>query len=166
MNNVRIVLWVVVVLASITAGYFFSQNLGNDEKASALKLGGPFNLITHRGEPITENALQGRPHAIFFGFTHCPDVCPVTLQDVTVWLKELGDDANKLDFYFFSGDPERDTPEVLANYVGVFDKRIVGVTGTADEIEKVAKAYRIYIKKVDTGDGDYTIDHSASVFFV
>ena len=166
MKTIRIVLWVAVVLASIGAAYLFSQNAGRDNSESALKLGAPFDLVTHRGDRITEAALQGRPHAIFFGFTRCPDVCPVTLQDVTVWLKELGEDGDKLDFYFFSADPERDTVEVLANYIGVFDDRITGVTGDAEQLAMLAKAYKIYIKKVDLGDGDgdYTIDHTASIF--
>ena len=79
------------------------------------------------------------------------------------WLQQLGTDADKIDFYFFSADPERDTVDVLANYVGVFDRRIIGVTGSLEKISNLAKAYKIYIKKVPTDDGDYTVDHTASI---
>lgn len=128
------------------------------------KIGGPFNLVDMNGKPVTEQSLLGKPTAIFFGFTFCPEVCPTTLTDLTVWLQMLGPDADKLNVVFVSVDPERDTPEQLRTYLSNFDPRIQGITGTPDAVAKAAKAYRVYYQKVPQDGGGYTIDHSSSVY--
>lgn len=129
-----------------------------------VQIGGPFNLIDMNGKPVTEKALLGKPTAIFFGFTYCPEVCPTTMTDITAWLKSLGPDADKLNVVFVSVDPERDTPEQLKLYLSSFDPRIQGFTGTPENVAKAAKAYRVYYQKVPQDGGGYTIDHSSAVY--
>lgn len=131
---------------------------------SLVKIGGPFNLIDMNGRPVTEKSLLGKPTAIFFGFTYCPEVCPTTLTDLTAWLKALGPDADKLNVVFVSVDPERDTPEQLRLYLSNFDRRIQGFTGTPEAVAKAAKVYRVYYQKVPQDGGGYTIDHSSAVY--
>lgn len=165
MKAFRTILWVLVAIVSGVSGYaLIAANTDQDTvQTTAVKFGGPFNLIKHTGDPITEAALAGRNHAIFFGFTHCPDICPTTLMQTAGWLKELGDEAKNIDFYFVTVDPERDTPEILNDYVMAFDPRITGITGSGEEISKTIKSYRVYAQRVDLGEGDYTMDHSAAV---
>ena len=128
--------------------------------------GAAFTLVDQKGAPITEAAFRGQPSVVFFGFTHCPEVCPTTLFELAGWLKTLGDDGKNLHAYFVSVDPERDTPEVMNTYVSNFSDRIVGITGDPDKVHAMAKSFGIYWKKVDTGDGDYTMDHTASVLLL
>ncbi len=165
LKTLRKFLWVLVAIFSMIAAFgYYSKMSGKDPlEIASVKLGGPFNLIRHDGMQITEKALEGRPHAIFFGFTFCPEICPTTLVEASAWLAALGEDGDGIDFYFVSVDPERDTPEVLARYMTSFDPRITGITGNPDEVEKMLKAYRIYAKKVLIEDDDYTVDHSASI---
>ncbi|MBZ9989534.1 SCO family protein [Mesorhizobium sp. BH1-1-5] len=129
-------------------------------------IGGPFTLTTQTGEKLSDADLQGKPFAIFFGFTRCPEVCPTTLWETTEALKSLGPDADKLRVLFVSVDPTRDTPEFMARYLQSFDKHITGLTGTEAEIADVGKEYRIYYEKVPTEDGDYTMNHTASIFLM
>jgi len=128
--------------------------------------GAAFTLEDQKGQPITEAAFRGHPSTVFFGFTHCPEVCPTTLFELSGWLKTLGDDGKDIHSYFVSIDPARDTPEVMNTYISNFSDRIVGITGTPDKVYAMAKAFGIYWKKVDTGDGDYTMDHTASVLLL
>lgn len=140
---------------------------GKDEAGAArslIKIGGPFKLVDMNGARVTEKSLLGKPTAIFFGFTYCPEVCPTTMADLTAWLKALGPDADKLNVVFVTVDPERDTPEQLRLYLSNFDPRIRGFTGAPEEIAKTAKAYRVYYQKVPQDGGGYTIDHSSAVY--
>jgi protein SCO1/2 len=127
-------------------------------------LGGTFALTDHRGAPVSEKTFVGKPTLYFFGFTNCPDVCPTTLYDLSARLKELGRDADKLNIAFVTVDPERDTQEALADYMSAFDPRIVALTGTRAQVDTILKAYRVYAKKVPLENGNYTLDHSASIF--
>ncbi|MEM9329834.1 MAG: SCO family protein [Pseudomonadota bacterium] len=165
MKTLRIVLWCMVALISGVAGYLWLSDKQSTQVAyqSTVKIGGPFELINHNGEPVTEAILKDRRHAIFFGFTHCPDICPTTLLQAAGWLKDLGPDAEKLDFYFVTVDPERDTPEVMKDYVSAFDPRITGITGTQKAVSKALKDYKVYANRVELEDDDYTMDHSAFV---
>jgi protein SCO1/2 len=124
----------------------------------------PFDLTRHDGTRFSSRALAGRPYAIFFGFTNCPDVCPTTLLVMSNHLRALGDKADRLRVLFVSVDPERDTAEQLARYLSSFDPRIVGLTGAAEEIETAARAYHVRVRKVPTGSAGYTLDHTATVF--
>jgi protein SCO1 len=118
-------------------------------------------LVDDRGAQVTEAALKGKPTVIYFGYTFCPDVCPTTLTDLAQWMQMLGPDADKLNYVFVTVDPERDTPRVMHDYVSAFDPRIRGLTGTPDQIAKIAREYRVYYKRIPTSDGGYVMDHSA-----
>jgi protein SCO1/2 len=115
---------------------------------------------------VTEEDLLGHPSLVFFGFTHCPDVCPMTLAEIAAWLDALGDDGDALEAYFVTVDPARDTPEVLAEYVGYFSERITGLTGTQEQLAAMAQSYRVYYRKVELGEGDYVMDHTAAVYLM
>jgi protein SCO1/2 len=130
-------------------------------------VGGPFTLTDHTGRRVTEKDFAGRPMVVFFGFTNCPDVCPSGLQVLSAALDKLGPKGDAVAPLFISVDPERDTPERLARYVQSFHPRIVALTGTPQEVEKAAKAYHVYFKKLkDEGSAaTYTIDHSA-IFYI
>lgn len=128
--------------------------------------GEPFTLVDQNGAEITEAAFRGHPSAIFFGFTHCPEICPTTLFEMDGWLKQIGDEGKDIRAYFVSIDPERDTADILKNYVSNVSQRIVGITGEPDKVHEMAKAYGIYFKKVETEGGDYTMDHTASVLLL
>jgi protein SCO1/2 len=121
-------------------------------------IGGPFRL--------TEQDLKGRPFLVFFGFTHCPDVCPTTLFDVSEVLRSLGPDADRTAALFITVDPERDTTAALKDYLGSFDPHLRGLTGDTDALATVAKEYRVYYKKVPLDGGDYTMDHTAIVYLM
>jgi len=123
-----------------------------------------FGLIDHDGDAVGPDALIGRPSMVFFGFTYCPDICPTTLSDISGWLDALGEDAKDLDTIFITVDPERDTVEAMAEYVGHFDPSIRGWTGSLDEIMRAAEGFRVKFVKVATEGGDYTMNHTASVF--
>jgi protein SCO1 len=136
-----------------------------EPQQARVPIGGPFKLTTQDGKPFTDENLKGKPFAVFFGFTHCPEVCPTTLYDLTQDLAALGKDADNLRVAFVTVDPARDTPELLKTYLASFDPRIVGLTGTEEEIAAVAKAYKVYYRKVPT-DSDYTMDHTATIFLM
>jgi protein SCO1/2 len=136
------------------------------QSASRVPIGGPFRLTSHEGKPFTDEDLKGKPFVVFFGFTHCPEVCPTTLYDLSQDLKALNSDAGRLKVAFITVDPARDTADLLKTYLSSFDPRIVGLTGTEDEIAAVAKAYKIYYRKVPTEGSDYTMDHSATLFLM
>lgn len=163
MKQFRILLWGLVAFAVAGLTWF---TLSQTAPGSSGGFSTDFDLVDTRGNPVDGNALRGRPHLIFFGFTHCPEVCPTTLFEVTGWYNELGKDGDLLDAYFISVDPERDTAELLENYVANFDPRIKALTGSVEEIEKATKAYHVFYKKVPLDDGDYTVDHTASVFLM
>src|SRR5688572_2265707 len=123
--------------------------------------GEPFALVDHKGAPITEAAFRSQPSAVFFGFTHCPEVCPTTLFEMDGWLKQLGDEGKDIRAYFVTVDPERDTAEIMDRYVGNVSDRITGITGEPDKVHSMAKSFGIFWRKVDLEGGDYTMDHTA-----
>ena len=130
---------------------------------TAISLGqGDYSLQATDGSTFTESTLKGQPTAVFFGFTHCPEVCPTTLADIALWQDELGVAAEDLQFYFVTVDPERDTLELLGDYVG-WVPGVVGVSGSVEEIAKAQKAFRVFSRKIPLSDGEYTMDHSAYV---
>jgi protein SCO1/2 len=129
-------------------------------------VGGPFKLTDQNGKPITDQDLKGKPFLVFFGFTHCPEICPTALFDMSEVFNALGPDAEKVNALFITVDPERDTPEKLKDYLSSFNPRLIGVSGSVDALAAVAKAYRVYYKKVPLKDGDYTMDHTALVYLM
>ena len=167
---IRLALWGLVGAAAIFAGtlWFNQKDGGNGDgiQIANVTFGAPFSLLDQYGAPITEAALDGSPVALFFGFTHCPEVCPTTLYEMTSWLDALGPDGDKIKAFFVTIDPERDTPEILGDYLSSFEDRITGITGDKAAIDELAKAWRVYHKKIPLDDGDYTMDHTASIFLV
>jgi protein SCO1/2 len=129
-------------------------------------LGPAFELTDHTGKPFSSAALAGQPYAIFFGFTHCPDVCPTTLLEMSNDLRALGADADRLRIVFVTVDPEQDTPEQLRQYLASFDPRIVGLTGSEAQVAAVAKGWNAFHNKIPEADGTYTIVHSAYVYLM
>src|SRR4051795_8871436 len=111
-------------------------------------IGGPFRLTDQAGQTVTEKNLQGKPTLIFFGFTHCPDVCPTSLFEISEVLRALGKDADRVNAYFISVDPERDTKDAMKDYLSSFDPHLKGLTGDPEQIAKVLSAYRVYARKV------------------
>lgn len=162
----------VVLTAAITLGWWQVDGpgrraaQGDVESRGGPQIGGPFTLVDHRGKTVTDADFRGKPMLVFFGFTYCPDVCPTTLWELSELMKKLGPDADKLTVVFISVDPERDTPEAIANYLTSFDPRIVGLTGAPQQIDAMTKLYRAYYKKVPTDGGSYTMDHTATVYLM
>ena len=134
--------------------------------AAPSAIGGPFKLVDQNGQAVTEEMLKGKPSLIFFGFTHCPDVCPTALFDMSELYKALGPDGDKVGAYFVSVDPERDTPAVLKEYLSSFDPRLRGLTGDPAAVAAMEKAYRVYSKKIPLDGGGYTMDHTALVYLM
>ena len=129
-------------------------------------IGGPFQLTDQAGESVTEKDLQGRPTLVFFGFTHCPDVCPTSLFEISEVLRAMGKDADRVNAYFISVDPERDNTAAMKDYLSSFDPHLKGLTGAPDAVAKITTEYRVYAKKVPLKDGDYTMDHTALVYLM
>ena len=129
-------------------------------------IGGPFALVDDNGAEATEKTLAGKPYIMYFGYTYCPEVCPTTLSDLSRWIKELGPDADKLNYAFVTVDPERDTPKHVHDYLSSFDRRIRGFTGTPEQIGKIAAEYRVYYKKIPASDGGYSVDHSSIIYLM
>ena len=164
---------IMLVLSAFLAGLvvflavflYATGQLGT--RAPGSGIGGPFALTDQNGKPITEADLKGKPFLVFFGYTHCPDVCPTTLFDISEVMRALGPDADRTSALFISVDPDRDTPAVLKDYLSSFDPHLRGATGTQANLDKVEKEYRVYAKKVPTGkDGDYSMDHSAVIYLM
>jgi protein SCO1 len=129
-------------------------------------IGGPFQLTDQTGQTVTEKSMLGRPTLVFFGFTHCPDVCPTTLFEMSEVLRAMGKDADGVNAYYISVDPERDTQSAMKDYLSSFDPRLKGLTGNPEQVSKVLSEYRVYAKKVPLKDGDYTMDHTALVYLM
>jgi len=138
---------------------------GSGEQGRVSSIGGPFSLTDQNGTRVTEATYRGAPSVVFFGFTHCPDVCPTTLFDMSEVLKRLPAD-NRVSALFVTVDPERDTPAILKDYLSSFDPRISGLSGTRPEIDAALKSYRVYSKKQPQENGDYSMDHSAIIYLM
>ncbi len=164
---------ILVVLSAFLAGLviflgvflFATGQLGGGGPGPSA-IGGPFNLIDQDGKPLTDQDLKGRPVLVFFGYTHCPDVCPTTLFDVSELLRALGPDAGRAAALFITVDPERDTAPVMKDYLSSFDPHLRAATGDPKAIEAAEKAYRVYVKKVPGENGDYSMDHTALVYLM
>ena len=129
-------------------------------------VGGPFHLVDQDGRPVSDEDMKGRPFLVFFGFTHCPDICPTTLFDMSQMLHALGPDADRIGALFITVDPERDTPAVLKDYLANFDPHLRALTGDPAAVNAALKAYRVYATKVPLEGGDYTMDHTAVVYLM
>jgi protein SCO1/2 len=147
-------------------GVTLALTLTPSSRTGSAAIGGPFKLVSHEGRTVTEADFAGRPHLVFFGFTHCPDVCPTTLFQISEVLRATGTKGRDLRALFFTVDPERDTPDVLRSYLASFDERIVGLTGDSAAVESAVKAFRVFARKVPTTDGDYTMEHTSIVYLM
>jgi protein SCO1 len=162
---------ILLVLGAFVAGLVFFSTVvfivtGKSPAPVAMPsaVGGPFALTDQNGKPITDKDMAGHPFLVFFGFTHCPDVCPTTLFDVSEIFRALGPDQ-QVRALFITVDPERDTPAVMKDYLSSFDPRITGATGDEAAVASAIKGYRVYAKKVPI-DGGYTMDHTAIVYLM
>ena len=163
LRTVRIVLWTAVVLVAMAATGAYFINKTNSTGALGQ---GDYALVTGQGAAFTPASLQGHPSMLFFGFTHCADVCPTTLAEMASWYEQLGAQGNALQAYFVTVDPERDPPAVIDEYVHRVSDRITAVSGSRDQTNRIIAAWKVYAKKVDLGGGEYNMDHTASVFLL
>jgi protein SCO1/2 len=170
LKRIRIVLWVacaIPLLALATVGILrLTQPAGGIPMPQASGIGGPFRLAATTGGELSSEDLKGRPFIVFFGYTHCPDVCPTTAADISSWLEALGPQGKEVKALFISVDPERDSVASMKDYLSSFPDEIVGLTGTPEQIAGVAKAYRVYYAKHPLKDGDYSMDHSALIYLM
>ncbi|MEP3048699.1 MAG: SCO family protein [Roseibium sp.] len=167
----RYAAWAAVAVLAVVSGALVYMQTTSSKNSGALieplaAIGGPFELVNGKGETVTDKTFAGKPTAMFFGFTFCPDVCPTTLSELQGWMEALGPDADRLNYAFVTVDPERDTPDVIQDYVWAFDERITPLTGSRDQVDAMMKTYRVYAKRVPLDDGDYTMDHSAAVYLM
>lgn len=154
-------------ISELLVGAAEDRNPGGSSPAAA-SVGGPFTLVNQDGETVTDETWRGKYMLIYFGFTFCPDVCPTELGVMSSAVKALGDDAGKVQPIFITVDPERDTPDVMARYVALFHPRLVGLTGTLDQVDQVAKSYHVFYRKAEdeSSSAGYTMDHSSIVFLM
>ncbi len=144
-----------------------SRSFDGRSNVLAAAIGGPFHLVDQNGQPFTDANLKGKWHLVFFGYTHCPDVCPTTLNELSLAIDRLGKAKRAdIDIVFITVDPERDTPEALKSYVASFDGPIIALTGTPAEVKEAARGYRVYYAKHPLPDGDYEMDHSAVIYMM
>jgi protein SCO1/2 len=157
-----------IALAITAAAFRFTSGRSGPAGGGEALVGGPFSLVDHTGRRVTEKDFLGKYMLVFFGFTYCPDVCPAELQVMSAALDELGPRGDNIQPVFVSIDPERDTPEVVRQYVENFHPRLVGLTGSPEEIAAIAKAYRVYYKKAASRgtSGDYEMDHSTILYLM
>ena len=166
MKALRIVLWALVALSIVAIGFLLlrqSQPMPGRTVPTQVNFGGPFTLVGTDGKAFGSAQLAGNPYAIFFGFTHCPDVCPTTLSRMVRLRKQLAAGDEPFRIVFVSVDPERDHPKELASYVSLFGSPVVGLTGSDAQVAQVKKQFGIFSEKVPDESGGYTVDHTATV---
>lgn len=166
MRTIRLILWGLVALAVLGAGaLLLTRESGSDvqETITGSSFGGPFTLTGADGQPFRSSELAGKPHAMFFGFTHCPDVCPTTLARLVRLRKQFEAGERPFEIVFVTVDPERDGPEEVGKYAELFGDSVIGLTGSPAQIEQVKKQYGIFSEKVPDGSGGYSVDHTATV---
>jgi protein SCO1/2 len=170
MKSFRIMLWAaVVVLVGVLAAVSWQWRQSQQSLAEKT-FGVPFQLVAQDGQPINEKAFQEKPTALFFGYTHCPEVCPTTLYELNGWMHKVDPEGTKMNGFFVSVDPERDPPELLNRFISNVTDRIKGISGPPDKVKEMIKGFSVYAKKIPTDEkdpnGDYTMDHTALVFLL
>jgi protein SCO1 len=170
-NSRRLVLVAVVLggLVILGAGVLVALAYRDTPRGAAGTLlasaiGGSFRLVDQNGKTVTDADLKGKWSLVYFGYTHCPDACPTALNDIAIALDQLGPRREAVRSVFITVDPERDTPEVLKEYVTSFDAAILALSGSPEEIARAAKAYRVYYAKHPEPGGDYSMDHSSVIY--
>ena len=160
-----------MLVAGLASGIFVLALIGvmvwmSEGTPRSGTFGAAFSLVNDRGEEVDQSLFKGSPSLVYFGYTHCPEVCPTTLLDVTGYPKELGEAGTPLKTYFFTVDPERDTPDIMHGYVTAFSDRITGITGTPEEMQKVISGWRAYAKKQPNKSGGYSMSHTMDLFLI
>ncbi len=159
---------VALLLVAFLAGrHYWGMIAGEDNLGAAI--GGPFTLVDHTGRTVTEADFRGRMTLVYFGYTYCPDVCPTSLSTIAEAFDILGNEADAITPILVTVDPERDTREALADYVAAFHPRLIGLTGSVEQVTAAAHAYRVFFSKVQEKDGepdDYLVDHSAYTYLM
>jgi protein SCO1 len=167
MKRVNPVLFVIVLfVAGFAAAYSLRFGEPGSHTEGKALIGGPFSLVDTDGKQVTDKDFRGKLMLVFFGYTHCPDVCPTEMQNMADVLNKLGPDANQVAPILISVDPERDTREALAAYVKNFSPRIIALTGSPDQVASAAKAYRVYFRRGEGGANNYSVDHSVFVYLM
>jgi protein SCO1/2 len=166
MRILRIMLWALVAVAVALFAFLAlrpTERAPQPQLITAETFGGPFTLVGSDGKPFSSTKLAGKPHAMFFGFTHCPDVCPTTLARLVRLRQQLGSGERPFEIVFVTVDPERDRPAEVGKYADLFDSPVIGLTGAPARIAQVKKQYGIFSQKVPSAGGDYSVDHTATV---
>lgn len=182
MRNLSLVLIGIVIGAAFAVSWIRIQSVEPGPAATVIKpqtvsevtppavtgdpVGGPYELVDHTGATVTHESWGGKYTLVFFGFTHCPEICPTGLQKIGDAMELLGEDAAKIQPLLITVDPDRDTVDQIADYLEAFDSRITGLTGTQAQIDDVAKAYKVYAKKIEMGGDMYMMDHSAYIYLM
>ena len=170
LKRLRLGLWVLVGLVAAALVVFLWKEAEPQQpvfsQTSLGTIGGPFTLTASSGKPFSSAELNGKPAAVFFGFTHCPDVCPTTIARLTKLRREIGKGDDALSIVFISVDPERDTPAEVDNYMKLYNSPVIGLTGTPAQIEQVKKQFGVYSRKVEQPGGGYSVDHTATVILL
>ena len=164
MNRMRSLLVGVIAFLVIAGVLLFVSWPGSDRALPSIAIGGPYTLQKSDGTTATEKTYRDKWQLVYFGYTLCPDACPTALNDISIALSELGPKRDAVRPVFITVDPERDTPESLKAYVTSFDAPILALTGTADQVAKAAKGYRVYYAKHPEAGGDYSMDHSSVIY--
>lgn len=165
MRRIRLIIWALVALALVGFGLLLLKSPGSAPPPANLtpvSFGGPFTLTGSDGRPFSNSRLAGKPYAIFFGFTHCPDVCPTTLARL-VRLRAQLENGGDLAILFVTVDPDRDGPAEVGKYASLFNAPVIGLTGTPAQISQVKRQFGIFSQKVPDGGGGYSVDHTATV---
>ncbi len=164
---------IMLVLSAFLAGlvvflmvFLFATGQFRSGAPAGSAIGGPFKLTDQDGRPITDQDMKGEPLLVFFGYTHCPDICPTTLFEISEVLRAMGKDADRVHALYITVDPERDTAAVMKDYLSSFDPHLRGATGDPQAIAAAEKAYHVFAEKVPTGNGDYSMDHTALVYLM
>jgi protein SCO1/2 len=165
-RQARLIIWALCAVVIVAIGVFFLTSPKPEQAPARMvtsaSFGGPFALVNSDGQPFGTDQLKGKPYVLFFGFTHCPDTCPTTLARLVKLRREAGG-VGAFNIVFVTVDPERDGPKEMGTYSKAFGAPIIGLTGSPQQIDQVKKEFGIFSEKVPTGDGDYTVDHTATV---
>jgi protein SCO1/2 len=166
-KQIRLLLWVGVATLLLFIGMLMLQKPSPHRPATATvagsTFGGSFTLVGSNGQAFSSSRLAGKPYAIYFGYTRCPDTCPTTLNRLVVLRREAGLGDDSFNIVFVTVDPERDGPKEVGAYERAFGAPIIGLTGSRAQIDQVKKQFGIFSQKVPDGDGDYSVDHTATV---
>lgn len=164
---VKLLVPALLLISGAAAAYVYLQREPIEQQVMAQAgIGGPFRLASSKGGFVDSKELTGKPYGIFFGYTHCPEVCPTTLYDMSQALAALGDAAKDFRLFFVTVDPERDTAPMLKDYLANFDPRIEALVPTVEELPVFARSYRVFYQKVPESGGGYSMDHTATLFLI